>query len=107
MGRHGPAPTPTALKAHRGETRPSRLNHQEPMPMQRPPAPPRDLDRVARETGRRVMREMAPSGVILGAHRDLRTACCSTVAVYRQAMALWHAAGDTPLVRGPAARASW
>ena len=44
MGRRGPAPTPTKVKRLRGETRPSRLNHAEPLPHPALPRMPADMD---------------------------------------------------------------
>jgi hypothetical protein len=48
MGRRGPAPTPTKVKMLRGETRPSRLNHREPMPSPDVPKMPADMDPEAK-----------------------------------------------------------
>ena len=71
MGRRGPAPTPTAVKLARGETRPSRVNYDEPTPRRRPPTMPKDIDPEARKVWRRVLREMSETGVITAADADL------------------------------------
>ena len=98
MGRRGPAPTPTALKVLRGETRPSRLNRDEPMPAETLPLVPDDLSPAARPVWRRVLREFGQTGVIRGADGDVLRIYCETVARYERASQLLDQSG--PLVRG-------
>lgn len=71
MGRRGPAPTPTALKLLRGETRPSRINRDEPLPVGELVPIPSDLSPEAQAVWRRVLREFGHTGVIRGADGDV------------------------------------
>src|SRR5664280_1615952 len=100
MGRRGPAPTPTALKRLRGETRPSRLNDREPLPRRTAPRPPADLDPAAKLIWRRTVREM-PTGMITAVDADALACYCEAVMRYREAASLL--ARSAPLIR--AARA--
>jgi phage terminase small subunit len=79
MGRRGPAPTPSALKRLRGETRPSRLNHHEPVPAADVPKLPADMDADAKVVWRRVMRDMRHTGVIRAADADVLRCYCEAV----------------------------
>lgn len=98
MGRRGPAPTPTALKILRGETRPSRINRDEPRPVgELVPIPP-DLSSEAQAVWRRVVREFGHTGVIRGADADVMRIYCETVARYEKASRLLDASG--PLIKG-------
>ncbi|MEX1173512.1 MAG: phage terminase small subunit P27 family [Chloroflexota bacterium] len=98
MGRRGPAPTPTKVKMLRGETRPSRLNHREPMPSPDVPKMPADMDPEAKVVWRRVLRDMRHTGVIRAADTDVLRAYCEGVARYQHAARLLGQSG--PLVRG-------
>ena len=98
MARRGPAPTPTALKILRGETRPSRLNRHEPRPVGDLVPIPADLSPEAEAVWRRVLREFGQTGVIRGADADVLRIYCETVARYAQASRLLDASG--PLIRG-------
>jgi P27 family predicted phage terminase small subunit len=64
MGRRGPAPTPTAVKVRRGETRPSHLNLTEPQPRLGAMPAPAELSTEAKVIWRRVVRD-APKGQIV------------------------------------------
>jgi P27 family predicted phage terminase small subunit len=92
MGRRGPAPLPTAVKRLRGETRPSRLNPDEPPPPADVPTMPADLDPAAAAVWERVLIDQAP-GVILAAHTDTFRMYCEAVARYEQSAALLRASG--------------
>jgi phage terminase small subunit len=76
VGRRGPAPTPTAVKRLRGETRPSRLNLREPMPSADLPKMPADMDPAAKAVWRRVLRDMRHTGVIRSADADVLRCYC-------------------------------
>lgn len=82
MGSRGPAPTPTAERIRRGETRPSRLNHQEPVLPHDVPKMPRDLSDEAKAEWRRVMRSMRNTGVIRGAHAAVLRLYCEAYVAY-------------------------
>jgi P27 family predicted phage terminase small subunit len=96
MGRHGPAPEPVAAKLARGETRPSRVNFESPIPTSGLPPMPGDMSEVAKRVWRRVVQQMPP-GVITGADYDLLRVYCEAVARYKQAMKSYYKTG--PLIR--------
>ena len=98
MGRRGPAPTPTALKILRGETRPSRINGDEPRPVGELVPIPEDISPEAQAVWRRVLREFGHTGVIRGADGDVMRIYCETVARYEKTSRLLDQSG--PLVRG-------
>lgn len=102
MARRGPAPTPTALKLARGETRPSGLNYEEPTPRRRLPTMPKDIDPEARRVWRRVLREMGETRVVTAADADLLRAYCEAVASYVRNRRLLSESGA--LVRGARGR---
>ena len=106
MGRRGPAPTPSAVKARQGETRPSRINGMEPLPRLAPPQMPRGMDEAAQRVWRRVLREMRGSDVILGADADVLRCYCEAVSRYAQAAELYSRSSplvtrDRELVKNP------
>ena len=98
MGRRGPTPTPTALKILRGETRPSRINRDEPRPVGELVPIPDDLPAEAQAVWRRVLREFGHTGVIRGADGDVMRIYCETVARYEKASRLLDQSG--PLIKG-------
>jgi len=81
MGKRGPKPTPTALKIAKGETRPSRVNYEEPVPLQEPPVMPKDMSQRAKAVWRHVLKQM-PDGVIVGADAHILRLYCEAVADY-------------------------
>ena len=106
MGRRGPAPTPTKVKRLRGETRPSRLNHAEPIPSADLPKMPADMDPDAKAVWRRVIRDMRHTGVIRSADADVLRCYCEAVSRYAQAARLYAQSGpitrrDGNLVKNP------
>ncbi len=106
MGRRGPAPTPTKVKRLHGETRPSRLNHAEPLPSADLPKMPPDMDPDAKAVWRRVLRDMGHSGVIRSADTDVLRCYCEAVSRYAQAARLYAQSGpivtrDGNLVKNP------
>lgn len=64
MGKRGPAPTPTALRVLHGETKPSRINRNEPQPIAGTPRPPRWLRKEARPYWRDLVRQLEPMRVL-------------------------------------------
>ena len=98
MGRRGPTPTPTALKILRGETRPSRINRDEPRPVGELVPIPDDLPAEAQAVWRSVLREFGHTGVIRGADGDVMRIYCETVARYEKASRLLDQSG--PLIKG-------
>ena len=97
MGRRGPAPLPTKVKLLHGETRPSRLNPDEPRPPANAPVMPSDLSPAAQAVWQRVLRDQAP-GVILAAHADVLRVYCEAVVRYQEYSGLL--AKTSPLLRG-------
>ena len=95
MGRHGPAPEPVAAKLARGETRPSRVNYEAPIPRQARPSVPRSMSAAAKYVWRRVISEQAP-GVILAVDRDMLRVYCEAVVRYEESAVLY--AESSPLV---------
>ncbi len=94
MGRRGPAPTPAAVKILHGETRPSRVNFEEPLPRQVEPVRPREMDDRAQRIWHHVLREMASAGVILAADRDVLRTYCEAVSSYERNVAMLIQAGS-------------
>ena len=84
MGRRGPAPLPTRVKLLHGETRPSRLNRNEPHPPADVPVMPDDLLEAAKPIWERVLAAQAP-GVILAAHAEVFRIYCESAARYAEA----------------------
>lgn len=101
----GRPPIPTKLKLLRGETRPSRLNRQEPRPRGIRPRMPLDMGPAARAVWRRVMREMGATGVITAADADVFRVFCESVARYEYAARLLEQSGPLIAARGHGARA--
>ncbi|HSW42778.1 MAG TPA: phage terminase small subunit P27 family [Patescibacteria group bacterium] len=89
---------PTKVKRLRGETRPSRLNHREPMPSPDVPKMPPDTDADAKVVWRRVIRDMRHTGVIRAADADVLRCYCEAVSRYAAAARVYGQTG--PLVRG-------
>ncbi len=98
MGRRGPAPAPTKVKMLRGETRPSRINRDEPRPVGELVPIPTDIASEAQAVWRRVLKAFGHTGVIRGADGDVMRIYCETVARYERASRLLDQTG--PLVRG-------
>jgi P27 family predicted phage terminase small subunit len=93
MGRRGPKPTPTELKLLRGETRPSRVNLDEPQPLPAFPEVPDHLSDDAKAVWAHVREQMGHTRVIRGADRDILELYCETLARYREASALLERSG--------------
>ena len=89
MGKRGPAPQPTNLRLLRGETRPSRVNRNEP----KPPLParveaPDYLDADARIVWDRLAPSLITRGVLTAWDIDLFAAYCTAVVHHRPAVRL-------------------
>lgn len=93
MGRRGPAPTPTAIKRARGETRPSEVNLDEPILPAGAPRMPSGMDDTAKMVWQRVMKAMGPTEVIKLADSDVLRCYCEAMSRYIQAGLLLRATG--------------
>jgi len=98
MGRRGPAPTPTKIKLLLGETRPSRLNHLEPIPSRDVPKMPLSMGTESRKVWRRLVRDYAQSGVLTSVDADSLRIYCECVVRYEHAASMLEKTG--PLTRG-------
>ena len=85
MTRSGPAPTPTALRVLRGETRPSRINAAEPRPRELAPARPGWLSPYAVEEWDRIAPDLAAMGAVKAVDATAVGAYCEAVARFRAA----------------------
>lgn len=83
-------------KVARGETRPSRVNFEEPQPKLHPPEMPADLDAPAQAVWKRVIEEMGHLDIILRADTDILRCYCEAVSRYAYAQKLYEA---NPIVR--------
>ena len=87
MGARGPAPKPTQLKLLHGETRPSRVNLNEPSPRAELPEPPEWLVGEALRVWRYTLGELRHMRVVTAADRDALAVYCQAVAHYAEAAA--------------------
>jgi P27 family predicted phage terminase small subunit len=104
MGARGPRPTPTRLKVLRGETRPSRLNRDEPQPAGDELRVPADLGPAATEVWRRVAGAMGATGVLTAADADALRIYAESVARYQHAAGLLDQSGPLITAAGRGAR---
>lgn len=93
MGRRGPIAAPTRVKIKQGETRPSRVNFNEPQPQQRAPKMPRDLSAGAKAVWKRVLDDMRDTDVIVSADADVLRVYCEAVDRYVKAQAIYQQSG--------------
>lgn len=98
MGSRGPAPSPTRLKLLKGETRPSRIGHGEPVPRAAEPVPPGWLSPPARDVWDRTVTELDAMGLAHAADADALTVYCCAVVNYARAQQLLDR--SEPLLRG-------
>ena len=98
MGQRGPASMPTRLKIIRGETRPSRVNYDEPMPTALHLQVPDDLSADAREIWVAVVQAVHHTGVLTSADVDTLRLYCEAVVRYRSAEDMLVKTG--PLIKG-------
>lgn len=97
MARTGRPRLPTAVKLAHGETRPSRINRQEPVPTAGVLRMPADMSDKAKRVWKRML-ATAPPDLITAYDADLLRAYCETVVLYTDAVTLL--AASQPLVRG-------
>jgi P27 family predicted phage terminase small subunit len=90
----GKVAKPTVQKMHDGETRPSRLNFDEPMP-KGDPWRPDDMVPAAEKVWDRIIKD-APIGLLTSLDTEILRLYCEAVARYVEAQKIYHAA---PLVR--------
>jgi P27 family predicted phage terminase small subunit len=87
MGKRGPAPQPTALKLVRGETRPSRVNKNEPKPpLAAKVEPPEYLDEEALDVWAQLAPSMIARGVLTAWDVNQFAAYCAAVVHHRRAV---------------------
>src|SRR5215471_19294 len=107
MGKRGPAPTPTRLRVLRGETKPSRVNRNEPQPRAALPQPPPNADELTLVEWHRVVAELDHMGLGFAADQDAIYAYVCAVIEHRRATKLIANTGillnsDGRAVRNPA-----
>ena len=89
MGKRGPASTPSHMKLVRGETRPSRVNYDEPVAPQGADLDPPDyLDADARGVWERLAPTLQSRGVLTAWDVDAFGAFCTAVVHHRRAAKL-------------------
>jgi P27 family predicted phage terminase small subunit len=106
MGSPGPKPVPTKLRLLRGETRPSRINRNEPQPAVGDPRYPGMLSREAKAEWRRLIKAL-PAGLLTPADRQVMSVAAqawyrwylATVAVNETGILI---EGERGLVKNPA-----
>ena len=86
MGARGKAPTPTKLRLLHGETRPSRINYNEPQPASMEPECPDYFTPDAREVWDRVVVQLRAMDLLAAADQDMLAAYCQAVAKYQKAV---------------------
>jgi len=108
MVKRGPAPKPTNLRLLQGETRPSRVNHDEPQPANKEPVPAEWFTPAVREVWDRTVRELRIMHLLAAADQDALAVYCQSVVNYQEAVKLVNAAGlvmrgrDGGVVKNPA-----
>ena len=98
MGQRGPASMPTRLKLIRGETRPSRVNYDEPLPTALNLNIPEDLSAEARQIWAAIVQAVHHTGVLTSADADTLRLYCEAVVRYRSAEDMLVKTG--PLIKG-------
>lgn len=81
----GRKPLPTALKILRGETRPSRINQNEPQPARTAPKMPPWLHEPARKIWKQLVKQLAEMNVLSSADEAVMACYCVTYARMQQA----------------------
>lgn len=94
----GRKPMPTSMKVLRGETRPSRLNRDEPRPAPRRPSCPSYMSASAKRAWRVICRELGAMGGLHAADAALVEVLANALAGYRGATTLVNQTGQ--LVKG-------
>lgn len=98
MPKPGPKPKPTALRVLEGETRPSRLNKGQPVPVEGEPVPPDHLDADALEVWTATLNQLRAMRLVTPADADALAAYCEAVVQRRRAYVILQKGG--PLVKG-------
>jgi P27 family predicted phage terminase small subunit len=98
MGARGPAPKPTKLRVLHGETRPSRINADEPQPAKMEPTPPEWLNAKALVVWERTVYQLRVMSMLTAADGDALAVYCQSVVNYEEAVRLVNAAGY--IIRG-------
>jgi P27 family predicted phage terminase small subunit len=88
MGKRGPAPTPTKLRLLHGETRPYRINQDEPQPPAGPPVCPDDVTAEVRQVWDYTLANLVYMGIATAADRDALRCYCEAVVTHRKACAI-------------------
>lgn len=86
MGQRGPAKRPTNISLLHGETRPSRVNYNEPVPDEAAVAPPDWLSAEALEIWKRLAPDLKAKGVLTAWDVDAFAQLCSTIVVAQDAL---------------------
>lgn len=86
MGKRGPAKRPTNLALLHGESRPSRVNLDEPVPDQGEISPPDWLGDAAKDVWCRLAPDLIAKGVLTTWDVDSFATLCAAVVVNRQAL---------------------
>jgi P27 family predicted phage terminase small subunit len=94
MGKRGPAPTPTALKLLRGETRPSQINTNEPQPGAGEVVCPEWVSDDGRQVWDRLAPDLVAKGVLTPWDVDSFADLCELVIINRVALADVQANGN-------------
>ena len=108
MGQRGPQKQPTRLRMLRGESRPSRIGHGEPVPRAAEPEPPPWFDERHLRTWQRLTDEVRAMHLLHSADQDMLVALVRAVCRHEDAAELVAAAGvivtgkDGQRVRNPA-----
>ncbi len=109
MGARGPKKTPSQLRLLRGESRPSQINYDQPVPALREPEMPAWFDDRHAAEWRRVCAELRGMRMLFAADRDVLVAYVGAVTMHEDAMRLRMQSGvvvkgrDGGAVRNPAA----
>lgn len=98
MARPGPAPKPTRLRVLEGETRPSRLNHAQPVPPEGDVVAPEHLGPDALAVWVATMGQIAAMRLVTPADTEALASYCEAVVQRRRAWAVLQA--SAPLIRG-------
>lgn len=100
MGRHGPKPKPTAIKLAKGETRPSRVNYDEPeLPEPHSLAPPAGLVGEGRRIWSRLAVPLKEAGILRDADLEALEDYCRALTELRVYEAAAKKAGPASAIK--------
>lgn len=83
MGKRGPRPTPTAIKARRGSER-AMSNPHEPKPERCKPAAPRHMSAAAKKNWKPLVELLDAAGILTRADLTIVERYCETLVLWRQ-----------------------